>query len=34
MEKKKKHSFFADNKIEVGQTKRKIVAKFNKPLSI
>ena len=29
---KTKHSFFADTKLEVDQIKRKLVAKFNKPL--
>ena len=28
------HSFFADTKPQVDQIKRKIVAKFNKPLFI
>ena len=29
---KTKHSFFADTKLHFDQIKRKIVAKFNKPL--
>ena len=31
---KKKHSFFADNRLQVDQIKRKVEAKFNKSLFI
>ena len=34
MNRKKKHSFFADTQLQYGQIKKKMVAKFNKSLFI
>ena len=32
VDKRGRHSFFSDTKLQVDQIKRKIVARFNKPL--